>query len=78
MTGQLVGSTIDVGLTILAGIYVLTLFPRHLENYLKKKVERGKMSNGEAQIKAKAFNPKWGWVLIAIGIGRFIMNLLPN
>jgi 4-hydroxybenzoate polyprenyltransferase len=61
--GQFIGSLIDAGFWIAAGVFVQFFLARHIQ----KRIEQGKETPDKAERIKK--NGKWiGWLLILLGV----------
>jgi hypothetical protein len=71
-TGQFIGGTIEHVLILLAGAYLVFLWPKRVG----RQVTTGKISQEAGDAKLKKIRPWFGWFLIAWSVLGFISDCL--
>ena len=70
--GQLIGSLISVAFFVVAGAYLLWMWPLEV----RRKVQSGKLTEAEAKEKLRKSNPKIAYLLFLAAIGQLILVLV--
>jgi len=65
-TGQFIGECVENIIWIGAGVYVVWFWPRRV----RRDIQAGAISDEQGRAKLKKFNPRFGYLIILLGLLR--------